>query len=102
MTGAKRGGRRGAAGAGRRGRFPLLAVARAGVGARLLHEQRGEKRGEEEEQGGVCWQAGPGCRWHRRREKGRAGGRAGLCSRVSERCLDLNHDHASLFRQKSL
>ena len=51
VTGAKHGGRRGAAGAGRRGRFPLLVVARAGVGARLLHEQRGEKRGEEEEQG---------------------------------------------------
>ena len=51
VTGAKHGGRRGAAGAGRRGRFPLLVVARAGVGARLLHEQRGEKHGEEEEQG---------------------------------------------------
>ena len=73
MTGAKRGGRRGAAGAGRRGRFPLLVVARVGVGAWLLREQRGEKRVEEEEQGrgllasgarlrekGQCWTASAG------------------------------------------
>ena len=53
VTGAKHGGRRGAAGAGRRGRFPLLVVARAGVGARLPHEQRGEKHGEEEQGRGL-------------------------------------------------